>query len=456
MSHFIFDLLDNVSLNDEHISRSRLLEMNPNEFLQVLDDYDKAISKPKSQEKEEAKKDETLWLPYPSTNSVQNSIAYLLLFDRVKLIDPLYDYLTFLSMENMEFVTMLNSFTKTLGLELSSKEFSKIVNDRAFVSFFEEFKTTLKEYCAEQAAKLIGSYYQNKQAINEGIIIPHINTGVSYDAKICLLFARLMIERTLPPNIQHLEPTTRREFIERLQLLRQAIRNNKVFPSLVEMYRFFLTTSVFKHIIPSQDSNQIDIGDSRNKATLDKMMKIGVDLLQEKIHIVEEIKWPEPYDEMFVPTITGIPSELLLEIRSKESDTIKKFRYDTKLRLTRLNHVLGTKDYSKLLSEIHLEQQAQVAELDLLVKHIRSEFMRKSVHHVSITFASASWAILSAIAVQNQPLAMLGLELGIGGTIAGVSSLLDNWISYERNLNSLKETDSYILWKLQREVEMKE
>src|SRR3989304_2114548 len=116
MAGSIFTGLNEYGLLKDKNRTRQLLNMKPVEFSELLDQVQGTLPKWASLSTQKNNNPFNLWLPYPNELTLGQLTNYSLLFEKVYLIDPIYDFCSWMEMnddESSDYFAVANSL---LGL----------------------------------------------------------------------------------------------------------------------------------------------------------------------------------------------------------------------------------------------------------------------------------------------------------------------------------------------------
>lgn len=449
----LFKLLEEYNLLKSKKRLEVLLNMRPHDYTEFMDKAEKILLKWKSVNASSLNNPFNLWLPYPNEIALEQLPNYSFLFEKIYLVDPMSDLCSLLEMDDNQKSNYWHSIIKELGL-------SQNQTAQGIQKWFDgkDYKVThfARVISASRLNKVIETYINNRELIEEGVVIPFIEPPLNYEPDLAMSFGVNLVtdlfEKT--PNFANFVKTKIKHYTKD-QSIDMVLDNNEfaLFAhETLEVWRFLLTTSAFKTAFPSEKSSSIELGDINNQIYINKIIELGVPLIGDNAHLLKNIGWPTPEDELTITAIKGIPSGKILEIRDKEQPAIEKFRYNTRTKLEAMRMAVKGDDYSQLVKKFQSEQKEQVAEIKLLVEHIKKDHLRKMAHQISLMAFSAGGAVLSASVASQNPASLIGVGVAGAGLSKGISSLIETWISYQEKMDELKHKDNYILWRIQQVI----
>jgi hypothetical protein len=128
----------------------------------------------------------------------------------------------------------------------------------------------------------------------------------------------------------------------RFQVVSNLMAEERQFGLFMEMYQFFVTTTVLKSLFPATKTSNLDLGGDENEQTLNRVVQIGASLLGENIEFLNKIRLPQPEESLIVPLLAGVPPQELLTIREKEKLAIDSFRHKLQKKLIEMRATIGS------------------------------------------------------------------------------------------------------------------
>ena len=450
MAGSIFTVLNEYGLLKDKNRTRQLLNMKPVEFSELLDQVQGTLPKWASLSTQKNNNPFNLWLPYPNELTLGQLTNYSLLFEKVYLIDPIYDFCSWMEMnddESSDYFAVANSL-----LGLSENPTARYLDEWIGKN---DYKVThaIRRITASRLSRTIESYVQNRELIEEGVVVPFIEPPLRYEPNSAMSFAVKVVIDSIDKNTEiakhareKIKGATKEKSID---ILVDSDEYAFFLHEWGEITRFLMTTSAFKTTFPSENSPNLELGGKNNLLYINKIIEMGASLVGDNARLLSNIQWPTPEDELEVTAIKGIPSHKIMEIRDKEQDAIEKFRYNTRVKLEEMRVSVKENDYSQLVKKFQAAQKEQIAEIKLLAEHIKKDHLRKIAHQISLMAFSAGGAILSASMATQNPASLIGIGVAGAGLSKGISSLIETWISYQEKVDALKSKDNYILWRVQ-------
>ena len=457
MTHKIFKVLDEYNLLKPYKRLQTISELSENDINSLTDKLSVAVERRIKNEDN----DFIINMPYPSLELMKEIPDYLFICDKVYTPDPLVDYLYSLSKSDEEIVRLIERFHNT-----SLNKLFKDASDRLdrSMSFRDKYDINLNEIIRskqiKKVDKMINYYISYRDLIDEGVFVPFTDSTIGYDSDaIDMAFARGLeligprfeqnfnqLNNKLNSRIQSLDDVAlavKEIVVEYFQNISEEQWNELMYLS-----QYIPTTLALKEFFPSKGFENLAFGGDQNRKHIDNAVQLLGEWIDEK---ETAIVWPAPEDEILFSTISNIPPQELLAIRYAERDALQKYRFIVQEKLIDIRNTLGTKEHSDIIRKFSLEQRKQVTEISMLANHIQKDHLRKSSFQITTTLLSAAGAILSAIVSTQDPLALVGTGIASAGFTAGISKLIETWISYKSEMDKLREKDSYILWKLHKD-----
>ncbi|MCC6300588.1 MAG: hypothetical protein IT314_14940 [Anaerolineales bacterium] len=451
----LFTLLDEYDLTKPKSRIKNLINLSQNDLEDLIDALSGTFTEKESMVSAgEQANPWDLWLPFFSNTTLEQIPCYLVAFDKVCMLDPLVDYLYELQKPN---ISLFSKFSKNLiGKSENLPKIAEITDPKVLsilLPLFDQasWNIKLKEFSARKIDAVINYYLKYKELIQENALVPYVDLSSDYSeyaVGMLYMVENLVYEIADKHSIlegQYSEEITK--YNNDPQGLVNLLENEmSIFWSeRSEVIHFMPAALDFKSSFPSNTSPSITFGDKQNKVLLDSAIELlSKSLKNEKI---ENIKWPNHDDEIIFPSLSGIPSENLLNFRRKEKEAFEKYRYYTQKKLLEMKAVAGTKEYTSLIKSFQIEQKAQIAEISLLYKNIKSNLQRKTTHHIGSVTLSVAATVLAALSTTSDPITLLGIGVGSSGAMMGIEKLIEDWITFQSEKDKLKEKDTYILWR---------
>lgn len=397
-----------------------------------------------------------LCLPFFSNATLEQIPSYLFAFDKVCILDPLVDYFYELQDPNISVVEKASRILleKNENPPQATKYATNPDLYRIIKPFLDQasWEIKLKEISAKKIDGVINHYLKYKELIQENILIPYVDLSSDYSNYAAgMLYMVDNLVNKIAEKYSISKDTYSKER-EKFKNDPQGLINSAedfmpiLWSEASEVLHFMPSALNFKSTFPSNSYPNITFGDEKNKVLLDSTIALLSKSLKDEN--IENIKWPNHNDELIFPSLSGIPSDDILNIRQKEKEAFEKYRYYTQKKLLEMKAVAGTKDYASLTKAFQIEQKAQITEISLLYKNIKSNLQRRITHHIGSVTLSVAATVLAAISTTNDPLTLLGIGVGSSGTMIGIEKLIEDWITFQSEKDKLKEKDTYILWRM--------
>lgn len=446
-------ILKNADLLKQHKRLEKLTHLSASDYSLLLDKLDQ-VAKISTTKASNTTRLNDLWLPYVSGNIFDDIPGYLFLFDKVYLLDPLYDYFVWLEQGNEKSRLIAQTTLKNV-----TGENTRYIDAVMKIMDETNYEHRLKQTNINKVNSVIEQYYKLQDLIENGALDFHYDMTSQENYPDAMTYFQLSVINDQLDNAINKSPDKiaelNIELSSNLKTIPQTIEDafqfytsDAMLSLQYEVFRLFYTSLNFKSIFPAQQCSNIDFGDEKNKHLFDKIIEFGSNYLDKDL-VLNGIRWPQPEDELIFTMLSGIPPQELLTIREKERSALDNFRYGMQKKLLDIRGAVGTKDYSKLIKSFQLEQKKEVAEIKLLSEHINKKYFKQVTNNILIATTSAAAAILSASVAVNDPISLLGIGIGSAGATTGLSKLIETWIEYTSELDKMKEKDAYILWKAQ-------
>lgn len=458
MTHEIFKILDEYNLLKPQKRYTILSELREDDINIILKKLDGALDRTNKVSDQGL----SINMPYPSIEIMGEITSYLFLCEKLHFPDPLTDYFGTLAWSSEDIYSGLAQI-KSLDNQIYSEILDEISDFEHNIDRHEiDLLGIIRTVQLKRTNHLINYYIEYKDLIDEGVLMPFTDSTITFD------LADRSISDRLVANIYDLGKKYAKSTIDKhkeeivskarsMKLAGQDLRSfiREVLPVVsqealetgINVMFFTPTTMKLKEMFPASQSANLVMGGNKNQDYInDAIALVGESIGEKDLSIT----WPAIEDEISFLTIGNIHPQDLLSIRYKEKDALEKYRYSVQEKLLDIRNVVGTDDYKRLISKLSLEQKKQITEMSLLANHIKKDHLRKSSFQLTTTFLSAAGAILSAMASTQDPLALVGTGIASAGFTAGISKLVETWISYKGEIDKLREKDSYILWKLQK------
>jgi hypothetical protein len=398
-----------------------------------------------------------VWFPYPSETLLHQVPAYLLVFEKAYMVDPLFDVLvTYESV--IEHKGDFRDFISDVYFDTVRRTHPEIAV--LFVEGVERREETLEAVwgvmCQQSKValgaklnRLIERYLRNKDLLDEGSLVMCYSDIEARDYVGAFEFLYLLSRQfasfyrnDLPELRQALDSSRPEDAASWL------IDRGLSLDLAADLSYLFANSSLLKRHLSPSTAPSITIGDRRTERLLNAMINLAGDLLGDNVQVISEIQWPTRELEYVIESLDGIPAQELLSVRDRERDVLDNFRHGMQQKLLDLKTEAGSDKYSELIWRLHAEQEQQAAEIQLMLDRIKKEHLRKIVHQIGTVTLSVAGTILSAAASVRDPAALVGLGLGAAGVTAAASKVVETWIDYKTKMDELKERDAYLLWKL--------
>lgn len=423
-----------------------------------------------------------IYLPFVSLETLRQIPNYLLLFDKVYIVDPIYNNMLF-SEQDEEKVDNTNGSDFQLDeilsplLQASNLSMEQVKQMVAEQSKAMEQVPEAKQFIGSFFSKIINDtretldYYRlYKEFIEEGVLIPvpvidlmdtdSLNPS-EFIEQIKTFFGSLkqikFDENDELEKYNEIYVNAGRDVLSKKTTWEQAFKKiygsipPEIIPRYVDefnLYPSFMTSLFFKQFFPPSKSPHMDLGGDKNQTLIDKMIALFGQILKNDTQFLNRVNWSSPSDELIFATIGNATPESLLTIRTKETAEVENFRYKMQKRLMTALDAIGTKDYSQIVDSFKLETESQIAEMGLFAKNLKRKYRRQSTFQMTVSILSASATILAATATTQDPLALIGVGVGSAGFSTGMVKCIESWLEYKNDIDKLKEKDAYILWKV--------
>ena len=444
MSNTIFDVLTDYDLDKPKNRAQNLSNLSPDEVSILIDKLEGSLST-RASLRQESVEPFDLWVPFASPNTFEKAPSYLFAFDRVCLLDPLYDLLvSFHSVQAPEWEGFYMRLAK--GLYGESHDYLSDLNFyKEHPELFQAHKTSL----AKVLDQAIETYYDHKVLIDEGVVVPFLDRSNMYEdaAQVMEDTIREVVDVFLRPLDADNEMPLLLAKGDYEGLSRKAGTQTS---EILQLFFWMLNAFSFKEIFPTESVKHLEFSDAKTRVVIDKLVQIVANKLGDKLEVAEYIKWPTPEDELMFASISGIPPHELLELRKRERSVVEKFKFEMQDKLLTLQNAADESDYRRLLHSMQLQQKRSTAELEVFATNLKQSYLRKFAHRLTFSGIFAGAAVLSAVAASMSTTALLTLGLSSSGLAGSLANLVEDWITYKDSYRSLKEKDGYVLWRLEQ------
>jgi hypothetical protein len=441
--HVIYEIIEDLGIYNDDTIRAKISKLDRNDAEFLLDKMELWYSK---QQLKEPQKSTVLdfWVPTSTENSLYAISSNLLFSNSIVLVDPLFDHLA-----------LFSSDVATRSIMEQSHEQDKYVCPHCFDTLSGLEEDVLKAKISE----IIKFYLRSKPLIEEGKLTPHIDLSTGVGAFLDDVDTVLSVYEKYDKDVKKYNENINRnlEFINDANDRDGHIITNESIPFLIEYMelnhqKIPMLLSI-EQIVKNQSIPALSIdflghiSDGLFRALIKYFRKLVKDKLSPSFIA------PSISHYATIPTLAGIPIQIIPEILVQEKDALDQFRASMISSIASISAPQGTQDWYNEIHKLRANLQRELIELERVMIHIKKDHIKRQAENIFLLGFSITLASLALAHQTLDPISAIQTMASGASLSAGIKNVIDSWLDYQKQVNEQRRRDEYFLWRLQKSME---
>ncbi|MCB9421887.1 MAG: hypothetical protein H6667_18950 [Ardenticatenaceae bacterium] len=438
--HIVYQILRDLNIHNESDVEFRVANLPLSEIDQLLNKMDSWYRLQQTQFPVTSAENSSvfdIWIPTTPVEAIHRLSSNLLFAETVYLADPLYDYLVFLSQSNQ----MGKIFSDLMAEQ----------NKHICISCIGKTNQLTEEIIRDKLTKIITFYLRSDPLVDSGLVIPYVDISPkswpAFDAPLDKLLAKH------DKDVQEFLSLVKRnqKQIEKLSIE----AGHSINPASLPYVRLSIETMLDK-TLGVVGVNEIFSNRFVPAPGIDFMGHISGGIIKslygfikKKARIGVEFIPTINNSYLTLPTLAGVPLQELPEILYKERDSLEQFKEFLTLKIASISSPYGTIDWENEIEVTRSDLRHKLVELEKTLSHIKKEHLRRQSANIFTLSFSIGLASLALLQQAINPASIIQTVASGAGLTSSISSMIECWLDYRKDVEEQRRKDVYFLWRLQ-------